>query len=99
MKITVKRTGGFAGLTETLGTIDTSAMNAARARDAEQRVTDLGFFSLPEDIPAAEIGADLFHYEVTVLDKGRSHTVRFRDHEENMKNPLRRLVDAVIQKH
>lgn len=99
MKITVKRSGGFAGLTETLGAVDTSTLDAGQARDIELRVSDLGFFSLPETIAGSEMGADLFQYEITVLDRGRSHTVQFPDHAENMTNPLRRLVDAVTQTH
>lgn len=99
MKITVKRTGGFAGLTETLGMVDTTILDSGRARNIELKVSDLGFFSLPQNIPGSEIGADLFQYEITVLDRGRSHTVRFRDHDDNMTNPLRRLVDAVTHAH
>lgn len=96
MKITITRSGGFAGTTELIGTLDTSALDAARAQEAQQRIIELGFFSLPENVPATEVGADLFRYEVTVSDQGRQHTVKFMDHDDMM-SPLRRLVDLVIQ--
>jgi hypothetical protein len=95
MKIIATRSGGFAGVTESLGTVDTSKLDAAQARDIAQLVEDLNFFRMPEEVRGTEIGADLFQYEVTVLENGRSHTVRFTDQEEPTINSLRRLMDAV----
>lgn len=97
MKVTITRSGGFAGITELIGVVDTSALDAAHAQEVEQRVIELGFFSLPENIPATEVGADLFRYEVTVSKQGRQHTVRFMDHDGDMLSPLRKLVDTVIK--
>jgi hypothetical protein len=97
MKITVQRTGGFAGMTESMGTIDTRQLDASRARDVTRAVEEVGFFALPEQVRGPEIGADLFSYEVTILDNGRSRTVRFQDQDEPTMLPLRRLVDIVTQ--
>ena len=97
MKITITRSGGFAGISEPVGTVDTSALDATSGREIEQQVIETDFFSMPENSPATEAGADLFRYEVTVSDQGQQHTVRLTDYDGDMINPLRRLVDLVIQ--
>jgi len=97
MKISVKRSGGFAGLTENLADLDTERLDAAAARQAEQAVQRLGFFNLPATVPAGGIGADLFHFEITVTRGDRQHTVAFDDDDGPVTGPLRRFVETMVQ--
>lgn len=95
MKILLRRTGGFAGL-EDLKEIDTMDMNdSAEAHNLEQVVKSIGFFDLPATVPCDTIGADLFHYEITIIDDNRQHKVAF-DYDDDPKcAPLRKLVDLL----
>ncbi|MGC3959845.1 MAG: hypothetical protein QM813_18540 [Verrucomicrobiota bacterium] len=76
MKISATRTGGFAGLTEDLGSVETAQLDAAARKAVELLVQRVDFFHLPERLPG-EVGADLFTYAVTVADGSRQHTVTF----------------------
>ncbi len=96
MTVSVKRSGGFAGLTETLAVVNTADCDAARRRQIEQLVERIGFFQLPAHVSSEAIGADLFRYEIEVNDEDRRHTVAFDDVESPETAPLRGLVDALI---
>jgi hypothetical protein len=67
MILTLKRTGGFAGLQETLGTVDISALGEA-AQDAV--ATHLK--ALEQAISSPSPGADRLHYEVEILEPGKA---------------------------
>jgi hypothetical protein len=97
MRIAVKRTGGFAGLTEDIGEVDTTQLDASAAQQVEQMVSSLGFFELPATIAAPTIGADLFRYEITVSDGSRRHAVTFADDGGPEAAPLRDLVQTVAE--
>jgi hypothetical protein len=92
MQISVKRSGGYAGDTQDLGSLDTAQQRSAAAQEAEQLVRSIGFFNLAPD---AAIGADLFRYEITVRDDDRQHTVEFADDGSPQNEPLLRLVGLV----
>jgi hypothetical protein len=96
MIISVKRTGGFAGLTEELGTVNTMQLNAATAQQIEQMVLNIDFFNLPAFVESG-IGADLFRYEITIRDGDRRHVVAFNDDGGPETAPLRQLVEAIMQ--
>ncbi len=96
MKISVKRTGGYAGLPEDLAAINTAALPVAVAQQVEQMVQEIRFFDLPAVVSGGTIGADLFNYEVTITEDDRHHTVVFVDNDSPETAPLRRLVDALI---
>jgi hypothetical protein len=96
MEISVKRIGGFAGLTEQVAAVHTAQLGAA-AQQVEQMVQSIGFFDLPATISGGTIGADLFHYEITVSEGDRQHTVTFTDDDSPETAPLRRLVDTLTQ--
>ena len=96
MNISIKKSGGFAGITEDLGTIDTAKLGAGAARQVEQTVREIGFFDLPGTISGG-VGADLFRYEITVMDGDREHTVTFEDDGSPETAPLRSLVDFLSQ--
>jgi len=97
MKVSVKRVGGFAGLTEEVATVDTAQLDAAAAQQVEQIIQSVGFFDLPAAISGGTIGADLFQYEITVREGDRQHTVTFTDDESPETAPLRRLVETLTQ--
>jgi hypothetical protein len=95
MRITVKRSGGFAGLSEELASVDTADLEAERAEQIEQLVGDISFFDLPTELSPDEVGADQFRYEITVSDDGREHTVTYQDNGGAEVAQLRRLVEAL----
>jgi hypothetical protein len=96
MRISAKRSGGFAGLTEDVGTVDTAQLDAVTKLQVEQMIHNMGFFELPATVSGG-IGADLFNYEITVSEGGRQHTVAFTEDGSPQTAPLRRLVDTIAQ--
>jgi hypothetical protein len=97
MDVSVKRTGGFAGLSEEVVRVTTEGMDAASARQVEQIVKDIKFFDLPDVVTGDAIGADLYYYEITVKEGDRQHTVKVVDDDSSETMPLRRLVDTLIK--
>ncbi len=77
MRITVKRTGGFAGLTENIADLDTTQLDSESSVKVAAKVDSIGFFDYPA-VVAGPVGADMYRYEVTVAD-GESHTVTFSE--------------------
>ncbi len=97
MKISVIRTGGYAGLSDELVALDTADLDATAARRVEELVRGIRFFELPRDIAGGAIGADMFRYEIAVTDADRQHSIGFVADESPETAPLRRLVDALTQ--
>jgi hypothetical protein len=93
MEVTVRRSGGFAGIDEELGSVDTASLDSGTREQLEQLVAEADFFALPAAVED-EVGADQFRYDITVSEGGRSHSVAFRG-EGPRADTLRRLVDAV----
>jgi hypothetical protein len=96
MRISVTRTGGYAGLTEELGAADTSQLDAAARQTLEQAVRAMNFFELPARLPGEPVGADFLTYVVTVQDGQREHNVTFTG-EEATAAPLRDLIATVTR--
>ena len=82
MKVIVKKSGGYAGLSEDAANIDTAdetKLSSAEAKKLEQKVQSMKFFDLPETIQSG-VGADFETYEITVSDGDHPpHTVTFVD--------------------
>jgi hypothetical protein len=78
MEITITRTGGFTGIPEKLGPINTDSLAKDTARQVSDIIAKMDFFNLPADIAKAG-GADVFDYDTTVTDGGRTHTVHSND--------------------
>ena len=93
MQIKVTRSGGFAGVTEELGTASTEELGE-EGRELEQLVRDARFFELPAELQG-EPGADMYRHEVTVIDDGRSHTVAYTGEDDAAPEPLRQLIAKV----
>jgi hypothetical protein len=95
MEISAKRTGGFAGLTEELGSIDTEQLNETLGRNIAEALDNIDFFHLPSRIESENVMADPFEYEITVKEGKREHTITFRDDGSLKTAPLLQLVNAV----
>jgi hypothetical protein len=94
--ISVKRSGGFAGVTEDLGTVNTEQRDAMAANKLEQLVRNVDFFNLPAKVSGG-VGFDQFRYEITITDGEWQHTVAFDDDNSPETMPLRQLVEALHQ--
>jgi emfourin len=92
--IKVQRSGGYAGISEEIASIDTAQLDPEAASRIEQLIGQTRFFDLPAEAPGG-VGADFFRYEVTVTDNGRQHTVAFADDGGPETEPLRKLVETV----
>ena len=79
MKITVKRSGGFAGLTENVADLDTSQLARETAEKISAKVASVGFFDYPAEVAGGAVGADMYRYEITVTDGTRHHSVSFAE--------------------
>jgi len=88
MEISVRRTGGFAGIART-ARVRTDDLDAPAADELRALVREA-------DLPAVKSepsGADRFQYEIDVRDGDREQ--RAIVHEGAMPEPVRRLVDRV----
>ena len=95
MEISVKRTGGFAGLSEDVAAVNTAALPVAVAQQLGHMVEEVRFFDLPAVVSGGTVGADLFNYEIRITEDDRHRTVVFVDDDSPETAPLRRLVEAL----
>jgi hypothetical protein len=79
MRITVTRTGGFGGVSEQLGPVETSSLDAEVADQVDRILTESDFFNLPERLPSNGQAEDDFVYAVEVVDDDRAHTVELEE--------------------
>ncbi len=94
MRITVSRTGGFAGIRPPPIVLDTATLTAAAKKRVEKLVTACSFFDLPATLTASGKSADQFLHHITIVgDDGREHTVTL--HAEAASEPLRDLMHLV----
>lgn len=98
MIVQLKRTGGFAGIDEMLGRVDTAQLEHGKRKEIEELVERLNFFEMNPMPPDSPIGADFYRYEITIQDGKRDHTVFVMadDPEALEKSPLNTLVKAVL---
>ena len=98
MEITVKRRGGFAGLTEDIAAINTARLETPVAQRVEHMLQSSGFFDLPATVFGGTVGADLRVYEITVTAGNGQHTVMFPADESNPTTAsLHQLVQTLRQ--
>jgi hypothetical protein len=74
MRISLERTGGFAGLSRTT-TVDTTNISEEKAKQLPQILETADFFNLPTYIAGNTSQPDRFHYRFTIENNGQSHTV------------------------
>ena len=75
MRICIRRSGGFAGIEEDLGAIDTAALPVARAAELERLVGGLGKLRLGGEAH----GADLLEYRIRMQDEGEEREITIKD--------------------
>ncbi|MES2569156.1 MAG: protealysin inhibitor emfourin [Verrucomicrobiota bacterium] len=77
MRIQITRSGGFAGLIESVVDVETGLLDPARRGAIEELVRAHRFFELPPRLAGDAEGADLFTYTVRITGKECSHCVEF----------------------
>lgn len=97
MLLTLRKTGGFAGFQEVLGTVDSRTLGGEAQRVLAAQLKVL------EQQPPAEPGADRFRYEVEVLETGRPSRVLTITDEGDPESPgmkalavLGRILDLAL---
>ncbi len=76
MRLTLTRSGGFAGLLPPPVTLDTAALPSAVASQIEGLVTSSGFFALPRTLAASTRQPDRLQFTMCIVhDDGQEHTV------------------------
>ena len=94
MRITLMRSGGFAGIRPPPLTLDTAALPSAVAGPIEDMVASAGFFTLPPRLETTTRQPDRLQFTVTISnDDGAQHTVTCD--EEAAPKPFIELVRAV----
>lgn len=78
MRISYRRTGGFAGMVMRFD-LATENLPQEEADELRELVTSADFFSLPDIIPSHAPGADQFQYKLTVEYEEQQHTVEVGD--------------------
>ena len=94
MNIRIRQSGGFAGIEQDLGSVDTSDLAQEKATRLEKCIAELKRF----DAAAGEapVGADMFRYEIEIRDdEGARQTLVFHGEPEEAPEPLQELLEAV----
>ena len=98
MIIGISRSGGFAGIVEDLGTINTGNLQEDGAADLENRVAEIAR-SLAQRGDNSPIGADMFRYEIEIIggNEGRQKLVVMDegDPESPVMKALNELLNAL----
>ena len=98
MRITVSRSGGFAGIRPPPIMLDTASLAGAAKKRVEQLVAECGFFELPATLAASVKSADQFLHHITIAgDDGREHSVTLP--ADAASAPLRDLLHFVRSSH
>jgi hypothetical protein len=96
MRVTLSRSGGFAGIVPPPVTLDTAALASGVTRRIAQLVVSTGFFDLPSSLAAPTRQPDRFQFTLRIVnDDGQEHTVTCD--EEVAPEPFIELVRAVQQ--
>jgi len=93
LRIELTRSGGIAGLSTTLGELDTAELPEPEAREIEELVSRADVPSLAEASPMRGEGADRFQYELTIEDAGGRHELAMS--EDSVPDDLRPLIDRL----
>lgn len=93
MRMTIERTGGFAGISMTK-VVDTTTLQDHEAKQLRQLCDAADFFRLPKTIRANTPQPDRFQYELTVEDNGKKHTVEVG--EQAVPGTLRPLIEWLM---
>src|ERR1041385_8788908 len=76
MRVTLSRSGGFAGILPPPITLDTAALPRTVSRRLEELIASVDFFNLPRTLATPTRQADRLQFTVCIAkDEGREHTV------------------------
>jgi len=92
MKISYRRTGGFAGMVMSFD-FDSDSLPPEEADELVNLFNAADFFQLPTKIPSDTAVADQFQYTITVETENQRHTVEIGDTAvpENLQPLLNKL--------
>lgn len=93
MRITIERSGGFAGMVQTR-VVDTASLPPNEVNQLRLLVDAADFFRLPKMIVSLHSQPDRFQYKLTVEDQGKRHTVVVG--EQSMPGNLKPLLDWLM---
>lgn len=93
MTLTFRRTGGFAGIQEALGTVDTASLSSEAQRTLAAQLQELARFAAAPASP----GADRFRYEVDILEPGQAPRTLVIVDEGNPELPGFRTLAALMR--
>lgn len=93
MILTFRRTGGFAGLDEALGTVDTSGLGGEGQSAFAAQLRDLTRLTAAPASP----GADRFRYEVDIQEQGQPPRTLVIVDEGDPEIPGLRALAALMQ--
>lgn len=81
MRITFKRSGGFAGLPSQSQTVelDTEQLPAEKAQELQQLVEGARPFDRLSQTEGAGKARDAYQFDLTIEDAGRTHSIRATD--------------------
>lgn len=96
MHISVKRTGGFAGVEEA-AEVDTGTLDRALAQQLEALVRQAHILDPSGAGPATPIGTDFIRGTITVTEGGLQHALTFVDEGRAETAPLNQIIDLVLQ--
>ncbi len=78
MKISYRRTGGFAGMVMAFEIV-TDSLSAEEAAELQELVASADFFALPAEIISNSPVTDQFQYKLTVVTEKQQHSVEVGD--------------------
>jgi hypothetical protein len=74
MRVSLERTGGFAGISKRIN-VDTNQLSQQNAEELSRLVAAADLFRLPAQIVSSQRQIDRFQYQITIEDNGQQHTV------------------------
>ena len=96
MIITIRQSGGYAGIEQELGCLDTADLDDAEATRIRACLDELSRLHEEQELP---VGADLFRYEIEIRDDREAPQeivfIQEGDPEKPWSEPLRVLLDVV----
>jgi emfourin len=93
MRLTIKKTGGFAGVEQTLASLDTERMPKASADQLRKHVEEISTLATQA---SKSVGVDQFHYEITVMEPGLAPRALTLVDEGNPNHPAMEHVAALL---
>lgn len=93
MRVTLERSGGFAGITLNK-TLDAGSLSADESHHLQALLAAARFFELPELIPS-EPQPDRFQYRIVIEQDGKAHGVTLS--EQALSRELKTLVEWLMK--